>query len=461
MTLNLDDSKAKHGVTMPPEPMSLNQISHTNSKTRLFIGVLAVISLLLWRIFYGLSQNFWHEDVVQIYLLGLKYATTGLWPYFGPDIVHTNQQIPGALQSLIIGLPLRLTQAAEAPFVVVNVLSLMGLALLSWYLARRFTQFSSLLLLIWLATLPSTLQISTNTYNPSYLLFPACLFFVGWFESQAKFRTLHLSAFSVGASMGFALMFTFQLHMSWPLFFPFVLSAIVLPSKELSRVRLILGLTAGAALVSTLLIPTLIAYGASSLWTAGASNSGLHLSQLLEAPAILARYVSLGSYEFFGFNLSATIEERRQFILESPILILSAIALAAGLLWQFYLTLRMVTDYARNKNTRYPEYTLFLLVLLWVAMIFMLTPRPPVLRNFYLMFPVVVLAMVRLFNDLGNARVVKRLLKGLIAASIVFHSVVGITLMPDVSLYRDRLKIQCALQAADYRIFGERRPGRY
>jgi hypothetical protein len=261
--------------------------------------------------------------------------------------------------------------------------------------------------------------------------------------------------------MGFALMFTFQLHMSWPLFFPFVLSAIVLPSKELSRVRLILGLTAGAALVSTLLIPTLIAYGASSLWTAGASNSGLHLSQLLEAPAILARYVSLGSYEFFGFNLSATIEERRQFILESPILILSAIALAAGLLWQFYLTLRMVTDYARNKNTRYPEYTLFLLVLLWVAMIFMLTPRPPVLRNFYLMFPVVVLAMVRLFNDLGNARVVKRLLKGLIAASIVFHSVVGITLMPDVSLYRDRLKIQCALQAADYRIFGERRPGRY
>ena len=77
------------------------------------------------------------------------------------------------------------------------------------------------------------------------------------------------------------------------------------------------------------------------------------------------------------------------------------------------------------------------------------------------MFPVVVLAMVRLFTDFGNAKVVTRLLTGLIVASIVFHSVVGITLMQNVSLYRDRLKIQRSLEAADYRIFGERRPGRY
>ena len=142
-------------------------------------------------------------------------------------------------------------------------------------------------------------------------------------------------------------------------------------------------------------------------------------------------------------------------------LILSALALAAGLLWQLYLTIVMIGRYLRGKNKRYSEYTLFLLVLLWVTLIFMLTPRPPVLRNFYLMFPVVVLAMLRMLTDLGNDKIVQQLMMGLISASIVFHSVVGITLIPNISMYRDREKIQRALEATDYHIFGERRPGQY
>ena len=127
--------------------------------------IFLILGLFVWRTFYGLSQNFWHEDVIQIYLLGLKYFTTGQWPYFGPDIIHSGQQIPGALQSLLIGVPLNISQHPESPFVVVNALSLAGIALLAWYLAKRFPLFTLPLMVLWLATLPATLQISTNTYN--------------------------------------------------------------------------------------------------------------------------------------------------------------------------------------------------------------------------------------------------------------------------------------------------------
>ena len=419
------------------------------------------LALTLWRSLYGLSQNFWHEDVVQIYLLGLKYFTTSLWPFFGPDIVHTNQQIPGALQALLIGIPLKVIPQPEAPFVLVNLLSIAGIILLAWYLSRRFAGYRFLLLVFWLATLPSTLQFSTNTYNPSYLLFPSCVFFVAWYESQSRFRTLNLNATLIGAMIGFAVMFTFQLHMSWPLFFPFVVTGLFLPDPSLGRRPLILGFIAGAATSSLCLIPTILTFGLESLWTAGASNTAVHFEQLREAPTILTRYLSLGSYEFFGFNLSASLSDRRAFIMAQPLLFLCAAVMLAGLFWQVYLTLAMMVSYARSRTARYSEYTLFIVVFCWIVTLFLLTPRPPAVRNFYLLFPVVVLAVLRMFQNVGRDILVGRILITLVASSLLFHTLVGAALFPQISLYKDRRRISGAIESGDYRILGERRPGQY
>lgn len=66
------------------------------SKGRLIAPIL-LLAIFNWQVWYGLSQNFWHEDVLKIYLLGLKYATTDAWPYFGPDVIHTGQHSPSGI----------------------------------------------------------------------------------------------------------------------------------------------------------------------------------------------------------------------------------------------------------------------------------------------------------------------------------------------------------------------------
>src|SRR6185436_16706299 len=97
--------------------------------------------LLAFRTAFGLCQPFFEPDELQTYLIGLKFYATGAWPYFGPDLIVTetgfHTQIPGALEGLLVGLPLRLLPIPEAPALFLNLLSASALALFSWYAAKR------------------------------------------------------------------------------------------------------------------------------------------------------------------------------------------------------------------------------------------------------------------------------------------------------------------------------------
>src|SRR5689334_1299759 len=113
-------------VEVPPRPARLGLLL-------LFAG------LLVLRVGYGLSLELRTEDDVQVYLLGLKHVTTGLWPYFGPDVVHGRMsQVPGALQALLVAVPLALARQPEAPLVLLNVLSFAALIAFGLYLSQRF-----------------------------------------------------------------------------------------------------------------------------------------------------------------------------------------------------------------------------------------------------------------------------------------------------------------------------------
>ena len=68
-----------------------------------FWKVSALLLLFLFRLCFGFFAVMDYEDQRQIYLIGLKYYCTRLWPYFGADVIP-HVQIPGALQGLIIGL---------------------------------------------------------------------------------------------------------------------------------------------------------------------------------------------------------------------------------------------------------------------------------------------------------------------------------------------------------------------
>ena len=110
----------------------------------------------LFRLAFGVCLPFWNDDPRQIYLLGLKYFATGKWPFFGPDVIHTDSQIPGALQALLIGLPLRVLALPETPFVVLNLLSIGGLIFLVRFTFPRFRE-DQLQKLAWTVLIPISL----------------------------------------------------------------------------------------------------------------------------------------------------------------------------------------------------------------------------------------------------------------------------------------------------------------
>src|SRR5689334_14952994 len=83
------------------------------------------------RLAFGLTTDLWGEDQQQIYLIGMQYFTTGVWPDFGPDVVYTHTQVPGGLQGLLVGGPFYIWPQPEAPFVLLALLSTAALAFLA------------------------------------------------------------------------------------------------------------------------------------------------------------------------------------------------------------------------------------------------------------------------------------------------------------------------------------------
>src|SRR5216683_2187959 len=186
---------------------------------------LALILLFVGRLLFGLSSKFFSEDESQIFLIGLRHYATGVWPYFGPDIVWTRSEIPGALQGLLISLPLKIAPVPESPVVLLNLLSFVALSGLAWYIGRRLSSLPPWLVWGWLLTVPWTLQFSTHLINPSYVLPASVLFFIGFFEAVPSMSGGLLPLPAAHLMMGFAVTWILQIHMSWPLLLPYAVIA--------------------------------------------------------------------------------------------------------------------------------------------------------------------------------------------------------------------------------------------
>src|SRR5688500_15640228 len=144
----------------------------TITEARERLGFITVLTLIfLFRLAFGLCLDFRPDvgDERQIYLIGLKYYTSGQWPYFGPDVAE-NIQIPGALQGLVVGLPFFVLPIPEAPYIFLNILSFSSLCFFAWYCTKRLPDIPQWLVWVWLLTCPWTLNLSTQVFNPSYVL---------------------------------------------------------------------------------------------------------------------------------------------------------------------------------------------------------------------------------------------------------------------------------------------------
>lgn len=155
------------------QPISSFLKSHTTF-------ILILLAAFLLRLSFGLCSDIWYQ--IQLYTLGLKFYSTGLWPYFGPSVAW-GIQLPGALQALAIGLPMKICPIPEAPIILINILSFSGICLFAWYCTKRLPSFPAWIIWAWLLIAPWTVDWSTNLDNVSYLLVGSVLFFIGFMET--------------------------------------------------------------------------------------------------------------------------------------------------------------------------------------------------------------------------------------------------------------------------------------
>src|SRR4051794_7734667 len=313
---------------------------------------LILIALFAFRLWFGLSREFFFEDETQIFLIGFRYYATGDWPYFGPDVVWTKSEIPGALQGVLVGLPLRIAAYPESPYVWLALMSFAALCAFAWYVGEHRPMAPRWLVWGWLLTIPWTIQFSGHLINTSYILPAALVFFVGFFEAIPALSLRRVAPPLAHAMMGFALTWLIQIHMSWPLLLPFVGAALI--SRVRDGVRpLFLNLAAlgaGAAVPAALLVPTLLLHGLNTGSGGVLRNLHVHAVNPWIVVTTLARFLSFASLEvarFIATDGPKRLEFFQRHLWLTP---LAGLAFAAGVIQPLW----MLADALRGAQ-RWPE----------------------------------------------------------------------------------------------------------
>ena len=424
--------------------------------------VLLFLFLFAFRLSFGLVQNFFDTDELQTYLIGLKCFTTHTWPYFGPDLIVTEtgyySQIPGPLEGLLIGLPFYILPTPEAPFILLNLLSLGALALLARAIYRRVPTVPFLFTFTLISLLPWNLHESTSIINPSYLLFGSILFFVGFLEAVPALTTYWFSSQLGFALMGFGIFWDMQFHFSWILLPPFVAFALYARLKEKVRgaIKSLAAFFLGLLPVAALMLPTFLKYG----WSQGAGGVGtarfFNPHNFIDLPLILIRYFYLAGFEIPRF-LGQHTTQRLDFLNQAPwlwppavfLLLMSGVQfvifMATG--WKFW-----------NEGKRTPVYLAFgILLLVWIS--FWFTYKEPLAHIYYVLLPVILLYSVQAYGWLVKEKLWRWLgLLCLVASVWLWGGYVIREFKAPLSLYNNRAKVVQAIDQKDYRILGERRP---
>lgn len=420
-------------------------------------------ALFAFRLLFGLSSEFFFEDETQIFLLGFRYHATGQWPFFGPDVVWTKSESPGALQALLVGVPLDIAPIPESPFILLNLLSFAALAALAWYTCAQLPRSPRWLIWGWFLTIPWTLQFSAHPINTSYVLPGAVVFFLGFFETIPALTLRRLSPAVAHALMGAGLMWLIQIHMSWPLLLPFAFVAWLSRwhDRPAALARNTAAFCAGAAVPGLLLMPTLLRYGLHAGSGDVLRNIHVHFVNPWIVVTTLARFFSFASLEiarFIGTDGAKRLEffDRHRWL--APF---AAAVWAIGVVQPLW----MLVDWARSSK-RWPDpstltrwQTLRILVggsVLLVYTSYWFVMEPPQAHAFYLLAPVALLFAAFWWTLLDSPRS-RRIAAGVLALNVCFHAGLAWARAPEISLYRNRAPVAAAIRLKQPEMFAHRR----
>ena len=359
----------------------------TVSRPRVVAAALLILAFA-YRVAFGLSTEFFFIDELQVYLIGLKFFTTGEWPFFGPDLVLQDMslsQIPGALQGLLVGLPFFVAPVPEAPVVLLNLLSFAALLLLAWYGEWRVTALPGWLVYGLALTLPWTLFYSAHVVNPSYVLFGTVLFWVGVMEAAVFPDHALLPRRLADYMQGFGLAWVMQLHMSWTLLLPFAGIAWIVRLRRGEGAPALVALLLGCATTGALLVPTLLLHDPIAI---ASTRVAIRFNPInaRDLGSIVAKFLSFASYELPRFIGSNNRMRMAWLTADWRVAPFAFFAVGVGLLQPIAF---LVLWFRRREDA--PGWTgvkaLAAATVLITWFIFLFTVREPWALTFYLVFP--------------------------------------------------------------------------
>jgi hypothetical protein len=405
--------------------------------------VAALALLLAFRLLYGLSSELFFEDETQIFLLGLRYHATGAWPYFGADVVWTQSEIPGALQALLVGVPLNIMPIPEAPYVLINLLSMAALAAFAWYIRVRLPSLPAWLVWGWLMTLPWTLEYATH---------------IGFFEAVPAFRLGRVPEPLAFALMGAAVSWMLQIHMSWPLLMPYAALAWLAARRRglRSMAANAAGFAGGFLLFAVLLIPTFVVFGLQAGSGGTLRNLRPHFVSPWTAIEILARFFSFASHEIWRF-IATDDGKRLMFLMRHPWTVPMAVVIWMAGIWQ---PIWMLREWFRARSPFAEWKALRMLVAGTVALVYAsywLVLEPSQAHAFWVVSPVAFMFAAYCWTFVDSPRW-RRIASVVLILNFSFHVAQGYIQAPMKSLYRNREVVATAIRLKQPEMFAHRRP---
>jgi hypothetical protein len=411
----------------------------------------------LFRTLFGLVSEFWFEDELQIYLIGLKSYTTNTWPFYGPDVVYTNTQISGALQGLLVSIPLYLFPQPESPTIFLNILSFLSLSFFAYYVTKRFQSIPKWFVWIWVMTLTWTMNYGTRVVNPSYILIFSIPFFVSILELLPIYKNIiskKLTYFCLGLTP-FLIM---QLHLSFVLLFPFIGLVFFFEFKnKITTIRhklIFLGLFLLGALIGiSTVIPTWIMGSAAKSVD---SNIVFNIDNIKNLGIIIARYFCFASQEI-PYILGGSNQNRMDVINSNfwmaPVtyyLLIFGFALIGLFLIGFFI------DRKNKEFTKIKYLNLFALGITFASFFFSI--KGPSSHTFCILLPLPIIYSFYCFQYLWNkSKYWKYPFYLAIICCFFFYTGLGIYNYTNKSLYKDRARIEESIKKKDYKILGTRR----
>ena len=351
----------------------------------------------------------------------------------------------------------------ESPFVLLNLLPFAAIGSLASYTCAQLPKAPRWLIWGWFLTVPWTLQFSTHIINTSYILAPAILFFLDFFEAAPSFSLRRLSPRVAFALMGFAAAWLMQIHMSWPLLLPY--AAVAWVSRRSGGIRALaidaVAFFAGALIPALLLLPAFARYGIDAGSGGVMRNIHPHWVNPWIIVTTLARFLSFASLEINRF-VAQDGAKRLEFLGRHLWLVpIALVVLSVGVVQPVWMCLDGCRPIRRwPESMLRPRWAalgrLVGLSVLLVYASYWFVMEPPQAHAFYVLAPIAFMFAASWWTFVDSPRA-RQIAAGVLILNVAFHAGLTWTQAPERSLYKNRGVVAAAVRLKEPEMFAHRR----